>query len=193
MSDQRSSAAGSGLALVGYRGTGKTTVGRIVAERLNRPFHDADDVLRTRFGRSIRSIFRDLGEPVFRDWEEQVLAELTRDRSAVIATGGGAIVRETNRWALRDFGFVVWLKADPSTLHARLSVHRGATDDRPGLTAAGTLQEITEVLAHRLPLYREVADAMIETEGRSPQQVAEAVLAALPGEGGHGTARGGAS
>jgi shikimate kinase len=91
------------------------------------------------------------------------------------------VVRRTNRQALWSFGFVVWLGADPSVLLDRLRLDPFATDDRPALTPAGTLEEITEVLATRLPLYREVADAVIETDGRTPEEVAEAILEVFPG------------
>jgi shikimate kinase len=169
-----------GLALVGYRGTGKSTVGRIVAQRLGRPFADADSALEARFGRSIRSIFEEYGEPVFRDWEEQILAELTAQAAAVIATGGGVVLRESNRRVLRDFGLVVWLSAGPAVLARRLQSNPGALASRPALTQGGTIDEIAEVLAYREPLYRELADVQVSTEGRSPREVAEAVLAILP-------------
>jgi len=170
----------SGIALVGYRGTGKSTVGRIVAGRLGRPFADADAVLEARVGRPILEIFQDLGEPAFRDWEEQVLAGLTADRDLVLATGGGAVLRAANREALRAFGFVVWLSAPANLLAARLGSNPAAVAGRPALTAAGTLGEIGAVLAAREPLYRETADAEVPTGGKSPYQVAEAVIAVLP-------------
>ena len=169
-----------GIALVGYRGTGKSTVGRIVAGRLGRPFVDADTALEARFGRPIREIFWDLGEPVFRDWEEQVLADLTAGGDLVLATGGGAVLRGSNCKALRAFGFVAWLSAPPGLLAARLGANPAAVAGRPALTGAGTLGEIAEVLAAREPLYREAADVEVPTEGRSPSEVAEAVIAALP-------------
>ena len=114
--------------MIGYRGTGKSTVGRILADRLNRTFLDADLEIEARAGRSISAIFTEEGEPVFRDWEERTLAELTRAiPTAVIATGGGAVLREANRRRLRDFGFVVWLTAEPAELARRLEADpRGA-------------------------------------------------------------------
>ena len=92
-----------GLALVGLRGTGKSTVGRILAERLGRPFADADVELAARAGRPIRAIFAELGEPGFRDLEEETLAALVAGPPLVLATGGGAVLRETNRARLREF------------------------------------------------------------------------------------------
>jgi shikimate kinase len=168
-----------GLALVGYRGTGKSTVGRLLARRLGRPFIDADVALEARFGRTIGSIFDELGEPVFRDWEEAMLAELTEDQDRLIATGGGAVLRESNRRRLRDFGTVVWLSASPRVIADRLGADPSAVAGRPALTPAGTLGEVAAVLAAREPLYREIADLEISTEGRTPEEVAEAVLDAL--------------
>jgi shikimate kinase len=168
-----------GIVLVGYRATGKSTVGRIVADRLGRPFADADREVEARAGRSIRSIFTEDGEPAFREWENRVLADLTtRITGGVVATGGGAILHEGNRKRLRDFGFVAWLTADAATLARRLESSRRNLDDRPALTAAGTLAEIAEVLEARTPFYREVAHASVETSGLTAEQVAEAVLEA---------------
>lgn len=168
-----------GIALVGYRGTGKSTVGRIVADRLNRAFADADREVEALAGRSIRSIFVEDGEPTFRVLESKVLADLTRSLpGGVLATGGGAILHPDNREVLRGFGFVAWLRADAETLTRRLQVSRRAVEERPALTASGTLAEIAKVLEIRTPLYREAAHASIETAGRSAEQVADAVLEA---------------
>ena len=168
---------GRGLALVGYRGTGKSTVGRIVAGRSQRTFLDADLELEARAGRSVSAILTEEGEPVFRDWEERTLAELIEQSpTAVIATGGGAVAREVNRRRLRDFGFIVWLTAEPAELACRLQSDPGGLAARPALTADGTIAEIARVLEVRTPLYQEVADAVIETGGKDPDQVAAAIL-----------------
>jgi shikimate kinase len=168
---------GRGLALVGYRGTGKSTVGRILADRAGRIFVDMDKELQARVGRSVASIFAEEGEPFFRDWEERTLAELMSGYpTAVVATGGGAVLRETNRRRLREFGFVVWLTADAAVLGRRLGSDPRGFDQRPALTAAGTIVEIAQVLEVRKPLYEEVADAVIETEGKNPDEVAAAIL-----------------
>ena len=168
-----------GIALIGYRGTGKSTVGRIVAARLGRAFADADREVEARAGRPIRAIFLEDGEPAFREWEARVLADLAgRLAGGVVATGGGAILLEGNRRLLRDFGFVAWLTADADTLARRLQASRRGVDDRPALTAAGTLLEIAGVLEARTPLYREVAHAVIPTADRNAERVADAVLEA---------------
>jgi len=167
-----------GIALIGYRATGKSTVGRILAERLDRPFADADREVEVLSGRSIRSIFEQDGEPAFREVESQVLATLADRLSegGIVATGGGAILLERNRRVLRRFGFVAWLTADAETLAHRLGSIRQEVEDRPPLTSAGTLGEIAGVLESRTPLYREVADAEVSTVARDANQVASAVL-----------------
>jgi shikimate kinase len=169
--------SGRGLVLIGYRGTGKSTIGRILAERSGRRFLDADREIEARSGRTIRSIFAGSGEPAFRDWEERILADLIAEApGAILATGGGAVLREANRRRLREFGFVAWLTAEPAELARRLEADRPGLADRPPLTAAGTVDEISVVLAARTPLYRGMADAVIPTDGRDPRQVAEAIL-----------------
>lgn len=174
--DQQQRARGAGLALVGYRGTGKSTVGRIVAARLRRAFFDADHEIEARAGVRIVSIFETQGESAFRDWEEQTLRALAREHpGAVVATGGGAVVRPANRLLLRDFGWVVWLSADPAELARRLSADPRA-ESRPALTAAGTIDEIAEVLKARRALYHEVADVEIDTSGRAPEDIADEVV-----------------
>lgn len=165
-----------GLALVGVRGTGKSTVGRILAGRLGWPFADADVELEAKAGRSIRTIFAELGEPTFRDWEEDVLADLTAKPSLVLATGGGAVLRPSNRARLRSFGFVAWLTADPSVLEGRLLADPRGLADRPALTSAGTLAELAGLIEAREPLYRDVADAVINTAGKTAAEVADAIL-----------------
>jgi shikimate kinase len=168
---------GTGLALVGYRGTGKSTVGKIVAERSRRPFFDADLELEARVGRSVRAIITTQGEPYFRECEEQTLARLIESYPrCVVATGGGAILLEASRRRLRDFGFIVWLTADATEVARRLETDPDALAARPPLTADGTLAEIAHVIEVRRPLYQEVADVVIDTGGKSPAQVAELIL-----------------
>ncbi|APW63332.1 shikimate kinase [Paludisphaera borealis] len=166
-----------GLVLVGYRGTGKSTVGRLLAERSGRPFVDADYEIEARAGRSIRAIFEESGEPAFRDWEERVLREVAEARpGAVLATGGGAILREANRRVLRSFGRVVWLRAEPHILVRRLEADARTRSTRPALTSGGVLDEIADVLAARTPLYEEVAHASVETEGKPAHEIADWIL-----------------
>lgn len=161
------------LALIGYRGTGKSTTGRILAGQLGWVFHDSDAILESRHGQSVASIFQGRGEPTFRDLEAAVLDDLIDGPPRVVATGGGIVVRPENRRRLRRFGLVVWLTAEPSRIAERIGRKAHL---RPALTAAGTLGEITEVLAQRTPWYRETADLEVATDGITPEQVAETIL-----------------
>jgi shikimate kinase len=167
------------LFLIGYRGSGKTTVGRLVADRLAWSFVDADTVLEERHGRTIREIFATEGEAGFRDKEAAVLADLCRRTNAVIATGGGIVLREANRELLKRHGLVAWLAADPQTLLARIQADPTTAERRPAL-AGGGLAEVEQLLAVREPLYRTCADVVIPVGALSPEQAADAILAACP-------------
>ena len=168
------------LFLVGYRATGKTTVGRLVASRLGFQFVDADGHLEAVCGKTVRDLFRDEGEADFRDRETTVLEELaTADawNDHVISTGGGVVVRPDNRLQLRR-GFVARLTASAATIHARMTADAAAGGPRPNLTPGGGLREVEALLAAREAWYREVADVTVDTEGRSPEAVADAIVTA---------------
>ena len=140
-------------------GSGKSTVGRQLARRLRLPFFDSDHVIEQRLGCSIREYFAQAGEPAFRDLEEQVLSELAQGRDAVVATGGGAVLREANRRCLRAAGQVVYLRSTPEELFRRL---RHDTN-RPLLQVADPLDKLRALHAERDPLYRATAHFPIET------------------------------
>lgn len=167
------------VAFIGYRGTGKSCVARLLALRLGWPWIDADVELEFRAGKSIAQIFADEGEGAFRDLESQVIADLVRRPSTVIATGGGVVMREENRQALRSAGGVIWLKASPPTIYRRMAADASTMQRRPPLTAFGGLDEIVQLLARREPLYRQCADLEIDTEDKDPQAVAEEAFAWL--------------
>jgi shikimate kinase len=165
--------------LVGLRGSGKTTVARLLAGRLGWSWLDADEVLEERAGCSIRAVFAAEGEAGFREREARVLAELAQRSRHVIATGGGVVLREDNR-ALLGRGRVVWLTADAETLWSRVRGDGTTAERRPALTVGGR-EEAAELLRVREPLYRACADLVVSTAGRSPEEVAEDVHAALSG------------
>lgn len=165
------------LFLVGYRGSGKTTVGRVIAGRLGWQFLDADAVLEERHGRTIREIFATEGETGFRNKEADVLADLCSRKETVIATGGGIILRAENRSLMKRHGFIAWLRADPATLLARIQADPSTAARRPNL-AGGGLAEVEQLLAVRDPLYRAVADVEVACGALSPEQAADAILAA---------------
>jgi shikimate kinase len=162
------------IVLVGYRGSGKTTVAPLVAERLGWQWIDADRALESRCGRPIEQMFQSEGEAAFRDREADLLAELCgRDRH-VVAAGGGVVMRPGNRECLTQAGLVVWLRADVDTLWRRLQ--GDALNRRPDLTVGGRA-EVEQLLALREPLYRACANVVVDTVGRSPEEVANEILA----------------
>jgi shikimate kinase len=148
------------LFLVGLMGAGKTTLGRQLARRLDKAFVDADHELEARLGVPITTMFEVEGETVFRDREEAIIAELTQRVDIVLATGGGAITREASRARLRENGTVLYLHAQPETLWQRLRTSK----HRPMLHAADPRERLAELYRLRDPLYREVADHVIESD-----------------------------
>ncbi len=147
------------IALIGLPGCGKSTVGRNLARRLDSSFFDSDIVIERRLQCSIRAFFEREGEPAFRDVEEEVLADLVGECRAVIATGGGAVLREGNRRRLRGQATVVYLRSHPDELFRRL---RHDTQ-RPLLQVRDPQKRLRELYQQRDPLYRETAHFIIET------------------------------
>jgi shikimate kinase len=163
--------------LIGYRGSGKTSVARALADRLAWPWLDADVELERRAGQSIKQIFTTAGEGAFRDLESVVVAELAMLERHVIALGGGAVMRPENREALRGRGKVVWLKALPETLAARIAADPATQERRPSLTRLGTLAEIRPLLAEREPIYAAFSDLTIDSSSHSPAEIAAMITA----------------
>jgi shikimate kinase len=149
----------SKILLVGLPGSGKSTVGRHLVRRLQLPLFDSDHVIEQRLGCSIREYFEREGEHRFRDLEAEVIDELTQLPSAIISTGGGAVLRPENRQRLRERGQVIYLRSHPEELYRRL---RHDTK-RPLLQVADPLQRLRDLYAERDPLYRETAHYVIET------------------------------
>lgn len=147
------------ISLVGLPGSGKTTVGRQLARRLQLPFVDSDHEIEVRIGCSIREFFEREGEVRFRDIEEEVLDTLSQGPAKVLSTGGGAVLRQTNRLHLHGRGRVVYLKSTPEELFRRLR----HDSNRPLLQVADPLLKLKNLFAERDPLYREVAHFLLET------------------------------
>jgi shikimate kinase len=168
------------LFLIGYRGSGKSTVAEILAQALGRQWTDADALLEARQGRTIAEIFVEDGEAGFRRMEDELLEELCRRKQHIVATGGGAILRAANRDRLRAAGVCIWLTADPQTIADRLEADPTTKIRRPNL-ALGGLAEIEDLLKMREPLYRACAHWTIDTVKRTPNQVAEIILERLDG------------
>lgn len=163
------------IVLVGMMGSGKTTVGRRLAARLGRRFVDADKELESRCGVPISTIFELEGEDGFRRREAAVIDALTREPGIVLATGGGAVLRAENRAALHAGGRVIYLHTS-----VEQQLERTARDrNRPLLRTANPGQVLRELLATRDPLYREIADVVIETDQRPPRMVVQEILSRL--------------
>jgi shikimate kinase len=168
------------LYLIGPRGSGKSTVGRLLAERLGWGFADADEVLETLAGCTIADIFRAEGEAGFREREADILRELAKRERHVIAYGGGVILRPANRALLHSTGHCVWLTGDPKILCERLECDPSTGSRRPALTDLPGPAEIERILREREPFYREVAHLTVATDGLSPADIVSAILSAWP-------------
>ena len=167
------------LFLIGYRGSGKTTVAAALAKRLGWPWIDADVELERRAGKTIKQIFADAGEQAFRDLETAILAELARGDQQIVACGGGIVLRADNRAVLSQSGRCVWLRASPESLLQRIERDTTTAARRPNLTGQGGLGEIRTLLAERTPLYEACADVWVDAEARSPAEIAEQIIAEL--------------
>lgn len=173
------------ISLIGYRGTGKSRVAPLLAQRLGWAWIDADVELEQRVGRTIQEIFATDGEAEFRRLERGLLQELLQQPQLVLATGGGAILNADTRADLRAAGPVVWLTAAPLTIARRIGGDRRSATQRPRLTKLSPTQEILHVLAAREPLYRECATLTIATDRRRPKGIADEILETLALEDSH--------
>ena len=161
------------LVLVGLMGVGKTTVGELCAQRLRRPFVDTDLVVVSQTGRSISEIFATGGETEFRALEHDAVADAcAAPQPCVIACGGGAVLDASNRTALRDCGFVVWLRASPETAAGRVR----RDEPRPLLTSGDAEVTLRRLMKLREPAYLASAHTTVDTDGCDPHAIAEVVL-----------------
>jgi shikimate kinase len=163
------------LVLVGYRGSGKSTVGEILARRMGWRFLDLDAVIAERAGRSIAEIFKTEGEAAFRRREREVSDSLRKARRHVIAVGGGALEDPDSRAAIKRLGKIVWLRAPAAILWSRISRDAGTPKNRPDLTPAGGLAEVETILKVREPNYAALAAHQVDTMSASAEEVAEAI------------------
>lgn len=167
----------SHIFLVGFMGAGKTTVARLLANRLGRPCIDIDEIIEGAAGRCVRDIFEDEGEPAFRALESGALLSLQTAEPSVVACGGGIVTRDENRSVLKRLGCVVYLKVSAGETLARV----GADGTRPLLSGPGGVLAATSLLEARDTLYAAVADISIDTVGLTADQVADQVAEAIGG------------
>ena len=158
------------IVLCGFMGTGKSSVGRLVAEQLRFAFLDTDHVIEARAGKPISEIFTEQGEEAFREMEHKVVKELTERKHTVISTGGGLVVNPENMTSLKQHALVVCLWASPAGIFTRVKNQ----NHRPLLQGPDALEKITKLLAERTPFYKQ-ADVLLNTEIRSPREVAHQV------------------
>ena len=165
--------------LIGYRGTGKTTLGKALASRLGWRFIDSDDEVVNSSGMTIRELVAKKGWPAFRDQERQTIKRIGKMEKCIVATGGGIVLDPTNVLRMQASGKVVWLKAQPETIKARLLEDSSTEDVRPALTDKDLETEIIETLIAREPLYRKAMDFEFDTDNIDIDTLSEQVLKAL--------------
>lgn len=159
-------------------GAGKTTIGKKLAEQRALRFVDSDHEIEVRTGVDIAYIFEKEGEEGFRKREQHALAELTAERGIVLATGGGAVLRQENRQHLKARGYVVYLHASVAQQFVRVE----RSDHRPLLAAGDRRETLGRLFVERDPLYREVADLVLDTDGKNAKQLTREIELAMAGD-----------
>lgn len=164
------------IALIGLRGCGKTTVGRILAGLLGGECVDTDELVTQRAGRSIAEVFAAEGEAGFRKRESQAVRDVVEKPPAVISVGGGAVLHQQNIDALQTIAVLVWLTAPAEVLYQRISTDSATASSRPPLTQQLGIEEVRRLLDERSPFYQRATDLQIETVDREPREIAEEIV-----------------
>lgn len=164
------------LFLIGYRCTGKSSVGRHIAHQLQWVFCDTDRLIEQTADRNINTLFEQEGEATFRNLEQKTLETVCSLPESVIATGGGVVLREQNRNLLSTEGTVIWLRATPETIRRRMKQDPTTEKDRPSLTDTDAMKEVETVLEQREDLYDRSADYSISTDDHDPESIATFIL-----------------
>jgi shikimate kinase len=165
--------------LIGYRCTGKTSVGKLLAEKLGWDFADSDaEIVKTQ-GMSISEMVAKHGWDFFREKEREVIAQLSQADRHVVATGGGVVLNPENVRDMKANGLILWLKAMPEAIRKRIVSDEHTEALRPALTSKGFLGEIEDTLAARMPLYESAMDFFVDTDALSAEQIAESIVTKL--------------
>jgi shikimate kinase len=167
---------GMNLYLIGYRGCGKSTVGSILGQRLDRRHIDSDEVLEQRTGKTVTEIFSQQGEAHFRHLETCLIKSFQAGDQCVISLGGGAILAEENRKWLKVTGKTAWLRASVEVLETRIQADFHSASRRPPLTGRSSASEVRTVLSQREPLYAQCADFKIDVEQFAPEEIATRIF-----------------
>lgn len=168
------------ITLIGYRGTGKSTVGKELAKRLDWDFVDTDQEIERRAGKTIASIFSEDGEPAFRALEREELSRQLFREHLIISAGGGAILDQSSRQNMTAAGPVVWLQASVEVIVERLRSDQSTAANRPALTQEGIYEEIATVLGQREQYYSEAATIILNTDGRAIANIVDDIVAQIP-------------
>jgi shikimate kinase len=166
----------SNVFLIGYRCTGKSTVGKLLAARLAWTFADTDSLLVAEKQTNIREIVERFGWKNFRRWECEVLRRVCDQRLQVVATGGGVALNDTNVARMKGAGIIIWLRATPETIRSRMMQDAGTKAFRPALTEKDSITEIEETLLERETYYKRATDFSVDTDNRQIEEVCEAVM-----------------
>ena len=164
------------IVLIGYRACGKTSAGRVLAEKMRRPFLDTDALVQERTGKSIRELVAGGGWPAFRSAERVCIREIARRDGLVISLGGGAVLDRRNVADLKRRGVFFWLTADAATIRKRLEQAPESEEQRPSLSGGDAGAEIESLLREREPVYRGVADGVVDTSRLTVAEVAGEIM-----------------
>lgn len=167
------------IVFIGYRCSGKTSIGNAIAKRTNRDFYDTDDLIEQITGQSIEGIVKEDGWDRFRELEKRVVRKASEMKNAVISTGGGVVLDEDNIKCLKKSGQIIWLEGDADILMKRMEKDMDSVNTRPSLTGSDPIVETRKVLETRNTLYRKAAEIVINTDRLSVDEVVEKVLKAI--------------
>jgi len=164
------------IILIGMRGSGKSTIGKILSKKTNKTFYDLDKLLVQKIGISIPEIIKKYDWEYFRDKESEIVEEISKETNAIIATGGGIVLRQKNIDILKKNGKFIYMKTSIDTMIKRI----GDNKNRPSLTNKKFLrEELEEVLPQRKNLYESTADVTITTDNKTPKSIADEVITIL--------------
>jgi shikimate kinase len=175
----RENKRGDNILLVGYRGTGKSTLGKRLADVSGMPFIDMDQTIVEEKGSSISEIVEDHGWSFFRTLEKNLLIRLSKGKGQVIATGGGVVLNAKNRTLLREMGRVVWLQSDPEKIVTRLTQDKTRKEQRPALSDLDLWKETNLILQERSPLYENVHDIAVNTSESTVGECVDEIIRIL--------------
>jgi shikimate kinase len=168
--------------LIGYRATGKTSTGKLLAEMLAWPFVDTDSELAIKLGMSITDFINEHGWQAFRDQEKTIVNEVCKHDIQVVATGGGVALDKQNVKCMRQNGIIIWLQASPKTIKERLGRDKVARFSRPALTSLGLIEEVEETLNARRPLYEAAMHFSLQTDQSSIEEICNLAFTRLVNE-----------